>query len=169
MQPSLTASTKPVDKTIPIAILITWLIAGTLDLSGAYIVHGLIMGGTTLSGILKYISSAVFGKEAFSGGNAMVFVGVLFHYFIALSFTVFYYLVYPSVSFLRRHAVLSGVLYGVFVWAVMNLIVVPMTKIQRGPIQLKGSLIAASILVVCIGLPIALLAHRYYGNRNKIS
>ena len=165
MQQSLSASTRYNNKTLPIAILITWLIAGTLDLSGAYIVHGLIMGDATFTGILKYIASAAFGKEAFAGGSNMVFAGILFHYFIALCFTVFYYIVYPSISFLHKHVLLSGVLYGIFVWAVMNLIVVPMTKIQQAPFQLKGSLIAASILVVCIGLSVTLLAHRYYRSR----
>jgi hypothetical protein len=56
---------------------------------------------------------------------------------------------------------MAGFGYGIFVWIVMNLVVLPMTALSPGPIKLYPAVIGASILVAMIGLPIAYAAHRY--------
>ena len=47
----------------------------------------------------------------------------------------------------------------------MNLIVVPLSRIPRSPFNPANAAIQAGILVVCIGLPISLLAHRHYAKK----
>jgi len=153
-------------KALP-AVLFAGLVAGSLDALGASIVYGPLLGKSTVANIFRGIASAVFGKRAFQEGSEMVAWGLFFHYCIALSFAVFYFLIYPHLPWLRARKWLSGLLYGIFVWCVMNLAVLPLVfkrgiSLQPWP-ALKGML----ILIVAIGLPIALLAHAWYTSRNR--
>lgn len=143
-------------------ILRAGLLAGTMDILAAIF----ILAKGKAAATLKFIASGVFGKAAFSGSAGMVVAGAVFHYFIATSFATGYFLAYPRLSFLRKNKWLSGVLYGVFVWSVMNLLVVPLSNAPRGPLTLESALKNMAILIVCIGLPIAWLAERFY-NEDK--
>jgi hypothetical protein len=148
---------KPISKKIPLKrILTVAFIAGTLDGAAAVI----FLAKFKFAATFKYIASAVFGKEAFSGGTEMILAGILFHYLIAFSFTLFYAFCVTKVKFLSTNKVVSGILYGLFVWAVMNLIVVPSTRIPQVDFDAQRALLNAVILVFCIGLPISLLISR---------
>jgi hypothetical protein len=137
------------------------LIAGTLDGMGPIVVNGV-----NPAVMFKYIASGAFGADrAFSGGGEMIAWGVFFHYFIAFSWASLYFFSYPAVGFLRKNKFVSGTLYGIFVWIVMNRIVVPLSKIPDRPFELKGALIGVSILIIAIGLPIAILTERFYSKR----
>lgn len=142
-------------------ILRAGLLAGTLDVLAAIF---LLAKGNAV-GTLKFIASGVFGKAAFSGGYGMVALGAVFHYFIATSFAAGYFWAYPHLPFLQKNRWLSGVLYGVFVWTVMNLVVVPMSKAPQSSLAWDSALKNMAILVVCIGLPIAWLADQFYAVR----
>lgn len=147
----------PISKNIPLKrILTVTLIAGTLDGAAAVI----FLAKFKFAATFKYIASAVLGNEAFAGGPEMVLVGILFHYFIAFSFTLFYAFCVTKVKFLSANKVVSGILYGLFVWVVMNLIVVPSTRIPQAGFDPQRALLNAVILVFCIGLPISLLISR---------
>ncbi|GAB3936720.1 DUF1440 domain-containing protein [Larkinella terrae] len=143
-------------------ILLAGFTAGTLDIIAAIV----LLGNRKAVPILKYIASGVFGKEAFAGGTEMAVLGLLFHYTIAFSFAIAYFLLFPSLPpLLKKHKLLSGLLYGILVWCVMNLVVVPMTNVSRGPIKLESALLNMGILMVCIGLPISLIVERYYASK----
>jgi hypothetical protein len=61
-------------------------------------------------------------------------------------------------------------LYGMIIWSVMNLLVVPQTKIGHRPFVLKNAAIAAGILIVAIGIPLSYFAYRfYYGRKASIT
>ena len=68
------------------AILKTGLIAGTLDILAAIV----ILAKMNAVGVLQYVASGVFGKEAFSGGTTMAIAGLIFHYIIAFSLLSFH-------------------------------------------------------------------------------
>ena len=54
-------------------------------------------------------------------------------------------------------------LYGIFVWIMMNKVVMPLSRVQMpATITWNSILIGASVLVVCIGLPVSLGARRYF-------
>jgi hypothetical protein len=144
------------------SIVITGLIAGTLDAAAA-----IIVSGATPLQVFRYIASAVFGRAAFSGGLVMGFWGLLFHYMIAFSWTILFFVLYPKVVLLRKNKYVVGVLCGIFVWAVMNMVIVPMTKIPGRAMTFTGAITQCTILILMIGLPISLLAHRYYSRRSR--
>ncbi|GAB3504808.1 hypothetical protein GCM10027341_35630 [Spirosoma knui] len=140
------------------------LIAGTLDITAASIQY-LLSGGKSVVTLLQFVASGFFGSDAFTGGLAMAGWGLLLHYGIALSFAALFVLIYQKLPRLRIDPILMGVLYGVFVWIVMNLVVVPMSQAATRPFTLSRVAISMGILIVAIGLPISLLVNRYFSNK----
>lgn len=142
-------------------IILTGFVVGTLDMLGAMMVYQ-----SAPDHLFRGIASGAFGSSvAFSGGTVMVFYGALFHYFIAFAWTTFFFLVYPMFPPLWKNKYITGGLYGVFVWIVMNRIVIPLSAITPRPFDLTSAIIGASILVVAVGLPIVILAHGYYSRK----
>ncbi|MBF4508633.1 DUF1440 domain-containing protein [Flavobacterium sp. JLP] len=145
------------------AVFLSGLIAGTLDIVAAITVYSIILNKTTGIKILQSIASGIFKKEAYTGGSSMALIGLLLHYFIAFTFAWFYFILYPRLSFLKKNALLSGIVYGIFVWIIMNLIVLPIVfpvlpeKHFDFPLMLS-----ILILIVCIGIPISFITKKYY-------
>ncbi len=146
-------------------IFLAGLIAGTLDIFGALTVYSLILHKGPAMLILQRIASAALGKVAFKGGWAMAVCGLGFHYIIAYCFTTAYVLLYPYLPFLKKHKLTSGLLYGLFVWLVMNRIVLPRTKLLIPQFQWNSALIAMALLILFIGLPVAYITDAYYKER----
>jgi uncharacterized membrane protein YagU involved in acid resistance len=146
-------------------MLRTGLIAGTLDMLAAIIVYAVILDKATAVQILQGIASGIFGREAYAGGTAMAVTGLLFHYVIAMLFTIGYYLVYPYLPFLHKQAIVSGVLYGAIVWTIMNMVVLPLSAYNRPPLRLGPSLLGMLILMLAIGIPVATMAARYFSRQ----
>lgn len=139
-------------------ILKAALIVGTLDITAACTQVYLRTGKPSIKPVLFFVASGLLGKQAFTHGDIMMLAGLLIHYCIAAAFTVFFFLVISRWSFSHQQRLLTGILYGAFVWMVMNLLVLPLTA--SAPLKRTPSSIAISmfILVVCIGIPLAFLA-----------
>jgi hypothetical protein len=133
--------------------LTTSLIAGTLDIIAAFL-NFMLKGGKNPVVILRYIASGLFGRELANSQRIMPLLGLLLHYFIALTFTLFYFFVAHKI--LGRLAwPFAGTFYGIGVWVVMNKIIVPLSLIPPRPSTLSNDLTQMGILILCIGLPIA--------------
>ncbi|AHF16987.1 hypothetical protein [Niabella soli] len=148
---------KPLTRTI----IKAGILAGTLDISAAFL-HFYIVTGRNPLFVLQYIASGLAGKSAFESQAPMYLLGLLLHYCIAILFTLFFFFIYPKVGLLHKNKWITAVLYGSFVWCVMNLVIVPLSQI--GTFPSKPSSIATSllILILCIGLPLSVAANRYY-------
>ena len=140
-------------------VLFAWLVAGTLDVTAAVTYYPLVAGARAVR-ILQGIASGVLGPTAYDGGAATAALGLGLHYLIALIWTVVFLLAARRFKALTRYPVLVGLSYGVVVWAVMNLIVVPLSNARRAPFDPAQAAIAALILMLCIGLPIAVIVAR---------
>jgi len=145
------------------AVFLSSLVAGTMDILAATIVYTVILQKTTAIKLLQSIASGVFKKEAYSGGAQMAWLGLGFHYLIASTFALFYFIIYPYIPLLKKNTFLSGILYGTFVWSIMNLIVLPTVFPLLPPKNLDFQLILSIlILIFCIGLPIAFITKKHY-------
>jgi len=142
-------------------ILKTGLLAGTLDIVAAC-TQAYVMRGTTPDTVLKFIASGVLGSTAMKGGAEVALLGLLFHFVIAFSCTIIFFLVYPKLQVLHKSIALNSLLIAVVAWAVTTLIIIPLSKIRPAPLQLQRAVIAISILYVCIGLPVAAAAKKLY-------
>ena len=137
-------------------ILKAGLIAGTLDITAASL-NFYFKTGLNISIVFKYIASAIFGKEAMTGGEGMVLVGLLLHYLVAFIFTFFFALIYKKMWYWFQHTLLIAIIYGVFVWLTMNFIIVPRTLAAQMPFSWSAGMVNCLILIVCIGYPLAYL------------
>jgi len=95
----------------------------------------------------------------------MPLLGIFFHYVIAISWTLLFFILCLKLSILLKNWVVSGIAFGLVVWLSMNLVILPLSRVPSTPITLSGALIGISVLMVCIGLPIAFLASRYYQSK----
>ncbi|HUP14175.1 MAG TPA: hypothetical protein VM187_18265 [Niastella sp.] len=154
----------------PLLKTIAWvgLLVGSLDIFSACL-QAYLARGISPETVLRFIASGAFGKPAFTGGWEMPLTGLLFHYLIAYSFTTLFFLLYPSIKLMSKSIVLTAIAYGILIFLVMNLLVLPLTRITRAPIQLYKAAIATGILIVAIGLPLSIFARKFYRHSNAIS
>src|SRR5689334_3439654 len=152
------------ERTMIQTILAATLIAGSLDITAAFI-STYIRGNQPIK-VLYYIASGVFGKDtAYNSGSGMAVLGLAIHYLIAFLFTLLLFFVYPTVKSFLKNKFLIGVLYGIFVWAMMNKIVLPMSNVPSFKPSLQSMIIACLILIFCIGIPIAWIVDTFYTRR----
>lgn len=137
------------------------LLVGSLDITAALIQFYIKTGKNPLI-VLKYIASAILGKEAFSGSSGVAAFGLLLHFIIAFGWTIFFFWIYPRLKLKKWNKILTGFLYGIFVWAMMTRVIVPLTKVNAASFDWKQAGIAALILIFAIGLPLSFIAARYY-------
>lgn len=96
----------------------------------------------------------------------MAALGLAIHYCITFVWATLFVLASQWLALLSRHAVASGLIYGLLIYAVMNYLVLPLTylpprpRIPTLPVLVNG--IAA--LVFCMGLPIALINRHFQGD-----
>ena len=147
-------------------ILWAGLAVGYLDITAAIFDFMFRNQRTSPVVVFKYIASAVFGKERAFSEPSMTGFGILFHFLIAYSFTVFFFLLYPRWSFLSKNKLVTGVLYGVFVWSMMNLVVVPLSSISRYPVPDARVIVQMLILIAAVGIPLSFIAHWFYRRRS---
>jgi hypothetical protein len=138
-------------------VLLGGLTVGVLDIADAFVFFGL--RGVPPILILQSIASGLLGKEAFSGGLPAAALGMLLHFFIALAIVTTYYLASRRLPVLVRQPVACGLVYGLLVYAFMNLVVLPLSAAGSGgfpapPVLANGLLIHA----LGVGLPSALFA-----------
>jgi len=142
-------------------ILTGGLIAGTLDIAAAIVIHA--FRGVRPVRILQSVASGLLGPAAFTGGAATAALGLALHFLIATTAAAVYYLASRRLSGLVRQATLWGALYGVAVYLFMNFVVLPLSAMRKQPFSLEMAAIMVAIHIVCVGLPIALAVRRYSG------
>ena len=150
-------------------ILLVGILVGTLDILAAFIDY-YIATGKGPAGVLNYIASGVFGTDALTGGGDMIFFGLLFHYLIALSFTVFFFWVCSKTGVPVKNKIVTGFIYALFIWLVMNLLVVRLSNAPHAPlsaIKPLKALKAFLILAVMIGLPLSFISQKLYAENDK--
>ncbi len=131
-----------------LAIGVGGLIAGALDLTQAMILFG--------ADIPLAIAGGLLGRSAFHGGAGTYVLGVLLHFFIALSAATVYYAASRKLEFLKEHPLVCGLFFGGAVEEVMNLVVLPLSALHaRGPYHLHDLLLGLLVHMVVVGLPIS--------------
>lgn len=160
LNPTVGSEPHPAAHTLSVsrAILYATLVVGVLDATDGVVFLG-IHGQNPIQ-VLQYIASSLLGARSFSGGLASAGLGVVVHFAIALVVAAIYILESRRIAVLRTQWALLGLLYGAAVWAVMNLVVLPLTAVAPSPITtaaLANGVIGHALFV---GLPIAFFAKK---------
>jgi hypothetical protein len=141
------------------AIAIAGLTCGVMDISAALIVYG-VMGAKPFR-LLQGIAAGVLGPSAYRGGVPTALLGLALHFVIAFGAATAFFLASWFIPFVLKHAVVSGVLYGIAVYFFMNRVVVPLSAATKFPFSSKMMLIGVVIHIFCVGLPISMNIHKY--------
>ncbi|HZF41509.1 MAG TPA: hypothetical protein VE715_22010, partial [Blastocatellia bacterium] len=113
--------------------------------------------------MFQSIASGLIGRASYDGGWATVLLGASLHVLIAFIWAAIYNGASLKLPALIRRAVMCGPIYGVVVYFAMQMIVLPLSAIRKPvfsfqpPLQMLQGLI---VHIICVGLPIALLARR---------
>lgn len=152
------------EKTSVSTILRSGIIAGTLDAIAGVIVYYIWFGFNAFQ-VLQYIASGVHGPTAINGSIGMILAGIGYHYFIAFVVAAIYFFAYPKFSVLRDHKAISGLLFGLGIWLVMNLLVLPNSNIPKGAFDLGLAAVGILWHMTLVGLPIALITSNHYNSK----
>ena len=118
---------------------------------------------------LQGIAGGLLGsKRAFAGGPTTAVLGLVLHVFIALSAAAVFHLVSRKVRYLVERPVISGLLFGMTVLLVMNVVVLPLSALHSmswitlaqtasTPVLLSRTIPLTVAHLLCVGLPIAMV------------
>src|SRR3954470_4890490 len=152
-------------------IFLAGLLVGTLDILTACTDY-YIATGKSPAVVLRSVASGVFCKDAFTGSDLMLLWGLLFHYIIAFSFTIFFFWLYRKLKVMASYPILTAVVYGIFMWVITTRVVMPLSNAATGTFHFWKAIKAILILVVMISLPLSVIAKKYFAKglpSNKFS
>jgi hypothetical protein len=107
------------------------------------------------------VASGLLGERAFREGWVSGGFGLLLHALIAFSVAAVFVVACLQFPFLARAYWISGPLYGVIVFLVMNFAVVPLSLRPERPASSEVIFVQMIIHVLFVGLPIAMAANRF--------
>jgi len=137
-----------------LSIFVGGMVAGGLDLISAFMTFG--------AGVPRVIAAGLLGRSAIQGGTGVYILGVALQFFIAISAAAIYYAASRRLTFLIEHPLVCGLFYGIAVYLVMNLIVLPLCALHaHGPYQLAGLIQGLLVHMFLIGLPISFSVRQF--------
>jgi len=136
-------------------ILIGGAIAGILDITSAFITGGV--------NVPRGIAGGLLGASARnSTGIGVWILGLAIHFFIALSAATVYCQASRMLPFLKEHFVVCGMFFGIAVFLVMYLVVMPLCAFHfKGPYALRLLIQGIVVHMLLIGLPIGWSLNRW--------
>jgi hypothetical protein len=150
-------------------ILYAAVLVGVLDITAACINLGVAYGFGPAR-VLKGVAGGLLGRSAIEGGFATAALGLAMHFTMALTVTTIFYALSRRLPLPQKlwGVVAVGLLYGATVFAVNNFATAPFLSWVRSlylhtPILFKPPMGWWQLIIhlFCVGLPIALVMHRY--------
>jgi uncharacterized membrane protein YagU involved in acid resistance len=127
-----------------------------LDISDALVYYGLRLH-VPPSRLLQSIASHLVGRSAFNGGLRDAMLGLALHYLIAAFWISTFVISAQFFEVLFRRPIISGAIYGLVIYGVMNFLILPHTHnsapLSRDPFNLLNGIFA---LVIFMGIFVAL-------------
>ena len=155
----------PKNPTVLSTILYSGLVAGLLDALAGVIVYYIWFSMNPFQ-VLQFIASGVYGPAAINGSVFMIFAGLFFHFVIAYAVAIIYFYANHIVPLLGKYKIASGLIYGLGIWLVMNLLILTVSNIPKSPFDAGLAVVGIIWHMVLVGLPIALITYRYYNRKN---
>ena len=141
------------------AVVVGGSIAGALDILFAISYAG--YNGMPPARLLQTVASGLLGEAAFSGGSATAATGLLCHFAMAYVWAGIFVAAARRLPILTRQPVLSGIVFGVVVFFIMRLVVLPLSAFPY-PVSFKplGTVLDLLSHTLLFGVPIALATRR---------
>jgi uncharacterized membrane protein YagU involved in acid resistance len=146
------------------AILVGGSIAGALDILFAISFAG--YNGVPAVRVLQSVASGLLGNAAFAGGAPTAALGLALHFAMALLLASVFWFCARHFALLSQRPILSGVVFGICVFFIMRLVVLPLSAFPR-PVTFKPLATTLDLLshMLLFGVPIALAARQAIARR----
>ena len=151
-------------------ILIAGAIVGVLDITAACI-EAQIKYGVSPFHVLQSVAGGLLGRGSYNGGFATAALGIAMHFTMAMIVATAFYLITRWFFTLPRKlsgVIIMGMLYGLAVFVVNNFGTAPFLSWVRSlylhtPAAFKPPMGWSQLIIhlFCVGLPPALVMHRY--------
>jgi hypothetical protein len=146
-----------------LAIFCGGLLAGTFDISQAFIGFGLL--GAKPFKILQHIAGGILGTRSSEMGWTSAALGLACHFTIAFTAAALYYLASRKLRTLLEYPVICGLLYGELVFLFMYFVVLPLSALGAAKFNIATYITGPIGHPLLVGLPIA-LSVRYFAGSN---
>lgn len=141
------------------AVILAGIVAGTVDIGAA----SLISGKDPVF-ISQVIAGGLLGKAALAGGVQTAALGVALQWAMSMIIAAIFILAGRALPILREQWLLTGILYGVPVYFVMEYVVLPLSAWHRSPPFALDLKLAENMLAMMVfGVIIAFFASRTRG------
>ncbi|HTU66582.1 MAG TPA: hypothetical protein VMF52_11575 [Steroidobacteraceae bacterium] len=137
------------------AIFVGGCIAATLDI---------LMAMFTFSWrVPRAIAGGFLGPGVFQSESMVIWTfGLVTHFAILCVAAALYYAASRRLVFLRQYALICGLFYGIAIWLVMNLVVLPLSALHNtGPYTYAGLTQGLLVHMVLVGLPISFSVKKF--------
>ena len=149
------------------AVLVGGLIAGVIVVFTAIITFHM-----TFPQFTQVLAAGWVGRDAAkAGGPGIIALGLGSHLGLAVVFAAVFCVFAARAPELRRHWIVSGLVFGLCVYAVMNAIVLPLSAYHgasKSVSNLPVALIGILEHMILVGLPIAWSARRFLGGPDPV-
>ena len=136
-------------------IVVGGMIAGLLDISFAC-TYWALARDVPAQRIFQSVASGILGKDAYKGGWGTALLGLGLHFLMTLAMAAAYDLASRRMTELWRKPLVCGAAYGLLLYAVMNFIVVPLSRAAAGgPRNDLWTWLGVAAHVLLVGIPIA--------------
>jgi hypothetical protein len=137
-----------------LSILVGGTVAGVLDLTSAFFFYG--------RGVPRVIAAGLLGRGVLHGGPGIYVLGIALHMFIAISAATVFYAASRKLEFMKTNFVVSGLFFGIGLYLVMTLIVLPLSALHAtSPIARHDIIQGLVIHMLIIGLPISFFVRKF--------
>ncbi len=137
------------------AIVLGGIVAATLDIGAASLITG-----RTPTFILHAIAGGLLGKATFEGGAGTALLGALLQELMGVLIAAIYVLLGKAFSGWLRRWLVSGLIYGIIVFFVMNYVVVPLSAWKSLPHFTSVKFAENMAAMLLFGLIVAFFARR---------
>jgi hypothetical protein len=105
----------------------------------------------------RAIAGGLLGPRVFKDESLAIWsLGLFLHFFILWVAAAIYYAASRRMAFLRQYALVCGLFYGIAIWLVMNLVVVPLSALHNyGPFEYTALVQGLLVHMLLVGLPIS--------------
>ena len=149
----------PTSRALP-AIFAAGLLCGVMDITAAFLTWA--PKGVSPGRLLQGIAAGALGLASFQQGWPTSVLGLAIHFFIAFTAAAVFYAASRRLPALLDHPWIAGIGYALVVYGFMYWIVMPLDRLpRRSPVTLSYSLTAIVTHIICVGLPISLVIHRF--------
>jgi hypothetical protein len=135
------------------------LLAGVFDITQAFVGFGLL--GAKPFRILQHIAGGIFGARAMQMGWTSAALGFVFHFTIAFTAAIVYYVASRKIRMLVEHPIVCGLLYGEMVFLFMYFVVLPLSALGPARFNIATYITGPIGHPLLVGLPIALAVRRF--------